>query len=49
MITKFGRLGNDMYEFLIYTEVIKGQLISKGLLVFSIRPKNERKISAPVG
>ena len=31
-------------------EATKGQLISKkGLLVFSILPKNERKISAPVG
>ena len=27
----------------------KGQLISKGFLVFSILPKNERKISTPVG
>ena len=27
----------------------KGQLISKGLFGFSILPKNERKISAPVG
>ena len=27
----------------------KDQLISKGLLVFSILPKNEPKISAPVG
>ena len=27
----------------------KGQLISKGLLVFSILSKNKQKISAPVG
>ena len=26
----------------------KGQLISKGLLIFLILPKNERKVSAPV-
>ena len=32
------------------TLVTKGQLISKGLVaLFSILPKNERKISAPVG
>ena len=30
------------------SEGIKGQLISKGLFVFSILPKNERKISSEI-
>ena len=30
-------------------EILKGQLISKGLFFFSILAKNERKISAPAG
>ena len=33
----------------IISEDGKGQLISKGFLVFSVLPKNEREIFAPVG
>ena len=34
---------------LLGSQAIKGQIISKGLLVFSILPKDKRKISFPVG
>ena len=38
-----------MYVTFTLLGTTKGQLISKGHFVFSILPKNERKISDPVG
>ena len=44
------RIYSNRWDYILGNRYIytKGQLISKGLLVFSILPKNEQKISAPV-